>query len=645
MIIKEVHISNLRCIKNETIKLNELTLLVGANGVGKSSFLTALQLFYSTDDTLTEEDFFANNTTDEACISVTFTNLSSQAKLLFNKYLEGEDLTVVRVFRWNNGHVLATYHGSKLQIADFSLVRTANSAADKKTAYLAIRADTRFSGLPAWSSQSTGLEAIEAWEITHPELCERGRDDGQFFGYKSVSAGYLGRFTKFILVPAVRNAAIDGEEGKNSLFGQLIDIAIRSNTDGTTELLELTKEMKTRYEKIIDTTKTSELRKIEEDLSRELATYVIASDVKLSWDEMPTLQLPPPKAIAKVGEEGHVSSIEKKGHGLQRAFIMTLLQYLESTKKRKNAEAIQEGEEIEIPNLILGIEEPELYQHPDRQRHFFKILSNLAKINNTPSETSSTQVIYTTHSPYFVGLNHFDDIRLIRKKKNETIPEAYITSVTLDKVAIELASLVGGDQRQFTGDSLRIRLQTLMTPWMNEGFFAREVILVEGESDRAAILATATLLNKDLESMGITIIPCMGKANIDRPTLVFRNLGIPTYILWDSDKGGGEPKTELNRRLLKLVDKPEEDYPAIIDTNYACFNKDLETTLEEEITKEIFSSIVLNLQSKYEITKKDVLKNPLIMTELLVEADSKGKRSTTLISIVENILNLYPPLG
>jgi len=35
---------------------------------------------------------------------------------------------------------------------------------------------------------------------------------------------------------------------------------------------------------------------------------------------------------------------------------------------------------------------------------------------------------------------------------------------------------------------------------MNEGFFAEVVVLVEGEDDRAAIHAVATLLDYDLES-------------------------------------------------------------------------------------------------------------------------------------------------
>ena len=69
-----------------------------------------------------------------------------------------------------------------------------------------------------------------------------------------------------------------------------------------------------------------------------------------------------------------------------------------------------------------------------------------------------------------------------------------------------------------------------MTPWMNEGFFADMVVLVEGEADRVAILAVAQSRQQDLEAMGVCVIPCMGKNNMDRPTLVFRGLEY-TYLL------------------------------------------------------------------------------------------------------------------
>ena len=37
------------------------------------------------------------------------------------------------------------------------------------------------------------------------------------------------------------------------------------------------------------------------------------------------------------------------------------------------------GEDAQMPGLILGIEEPELYQHPSRQRHLARILWGLSQ--------------------------------------------------------------------------------------------------------------------------------------------------------------------------------------------------------------------------------------------------------------------------
>ncbi len=59
---------------------------------------------------------------------------------------------------------------------------------------------------------------------------------------------------------------------------------------------------------------------------------------------------------------------------------------------------------FQLPNLVLAIEEPELYQHPSRQRHLASVLLNLAE-GALPGVAKNTQVIYTTHSPLFVGLD------------------------------------------------------------------------------------------------------------------------------------------------------------------------------------------------------------------------------------------------
>ena len=57
------------------------------------------------------------------------------------------------------------------------------------------------------------------------------------------------------------------------------------------------------------------------------------------------------------------------------------------------------------PALVLMIDEPELYQHPNRQRHMSEILLTLA---NKSTSGREMQIIYTTHSPHFAGIDRLD---------------------------------------------------------------------------------------------------------------------------------------------------------------------------------------------------------------------------------------------
>jgi hypothetical protein len=70
--------------------------------------------------------------------------------------------------------------------------------------------------------------------------------------------------------------------------------------------------------------------------------------------------------------------------------------------------------EPQLPGLVLAIEEPELYQHPSRQRHMASVLLELSQ-GTIPGVAKRTQVLYSTHSPLFVGLDRFEQIRLLRK--------------------------------------------------------------------------------------------------------------------------------------------------------------------------------------------------------------------------------------
>lgn len=299
---------------------------------------------------------------------------------------------------------------------------------------------------------------------------------------------------------------------------------------------------------------------------------------------------------------------------------LTVAQYSPlQTGKTEQGQAIErEATPMRLPNLILSIEEPELYLHPNRQRHLSRILLELAS-GGVPGVAENTQVIYSTHSPLFVDIQRFDQVRRFHKVlTQDDIPkETKIKFATLDEIARIIEQADQQPEGTYTAETLQPRLQALMTPWMGEGFFAELVVLVEGEEDRAVIIGTARMFQTvkgqyiDMETMGISIIPCMGKNNLDRPTSIFRSLGIPTYTIWDSDcqKGTASKQSkskESNHRLLRLCGASVEDWPENSSSCFACFKVDMGTTCVVRLEK-------IDLIDYYSHRWKDSLMTRLIV--------------------------------
>lgn len=229
MIIESVHIKNFRSILDETLSCDALTALVGANGAGKSSFLRGLDLFYNSSPKVDQEDFYNGESAEELSIAVTFMDLDDEAKDLFLPYMQGDRLTVERVFSYSEGAISWKYHGATLQDPNLQAVRSGLAAKDRgksaKEAFEKNRALPGYETLPDWPGKlGDVLELLKRWEAAHPGNCARQRDDGQFFGFKEVAQGYLGRFTRFLFIPAVRDASTDTADGKGSVFFVLMDL-------------------------------------------------------------------------------------------------------------------------------------------------------------------------------------------------------------------------------------------------------------------------------------------------------------------------------------------------------------------------------------------------------------------------------------
>ena len=651
MLVENVQVKNFRSILNESLPCDSLTALVGRNGSGKSSFLSALELFYTPTARVTSEDFYDEDVTQDIEIVVTYSNLKAEAKGLFSSYLDNDRLVVVRVFSDPQSGRSGTYHGMRLQNPDFTDIRNTAGAMPKRHKYSELRETEKYASLSPASSAEAVLQSLADWEEQNPDQCKPLRDDGQFFGFTQVAQGYLGRYTKFIHIPAVRDALDDAMEKRGSSVTEIMDLVVRSALAKRDDVEEFKQRTQDEYREVMNPQKLTELEELANDLSKTLQSYVPDAKVLLHWSELSDISIPMPEAEVKLIEDDFESRVERTGHGLQRAFIITMLQHLNAVRSvgaepengtTQEDEPGTEAGNVQLPNLVLAIEEPELYQHPSRQRHLASVLLNLAK-GAIPGVAENTQVIYATHSPLFVGLDRFDQIRVLRKvSRGDGRPKStQLKKADMESVAKELWEAGDGEGEIFTAETLKPRLQSIMTPLMGEGFFADVVVLVEGEDDRAAILGYARSRDRDFDSLGITVIPCSGKSSIDRPLLIFRQLGISVYVVWDGDYGGNDARPEENRHLLRLLGEPEQDWPESVGDSFACFRVELEKTLQDEIGIESFTQWLAEAQQAFGIAKKEhALKNPAVHEYVVDKATSSGRTSVSLESIIEKIVAL-----
>ena len=648
MLIEEVRVKNFRSILDETLPCDSLTALVGRNGAGKSAFLSALELFYAASPIVTPGDFYAENTDQDIEIEVTFGYLSAEAKELFSPYIRQDKLSVVRVFCDPERGRSGTLHSARMQNPDFDIVRNAGGRAAVNTAYRKLRETVEYSSLPSARSADVAEEALANWELQNPEKCLLQRDDGQFFGYGQVGGGRLRKFTDYLLIPAVRDAREDATEGRGSPITQMMDLVVRKVLTNRQELNEFKERTKVQYSEIAAPDKLTELTGLQDDLSQTLRSYVPDARVVLDWSELSEISFPEPQAIVRLVEDGYQSTVDRTGHGLQRAFIVTMLQHLASTADRGGStetdeESESDGGSNSNPNLILAIEEPELYQHPSRQRHIANVLLSLVE-GGIPGVAKSTQVIYTTHSPLMVGLDRFDQIRVLRKDVHwaERPKVTKLKRVDIEAVASALWKADGETGEKYTAMTLRPRLQTIMTPWMNEGFFADIVVLVEGEDDRTVILGMARSMNLDFDGNGISVIPCSGKDNIARPYAIFRQLDIPVFVVWDGDFGDKSANPNGNISLLRILGQPEEDWPSFIRDDCACFKRNLEKTLQEEIGHSLFDQLLSQAQDTLGIRKKkQAIKNVSVIQSIMAGAAADGRSSPTIESVVKKIMTSW----
>lgn len=173
-----------------------------------------------------------------------------------------------------------------------------------------------------------------------------------------------------------------------------------------------------------------------------------------------------------------------------------------------------------VAGEVVLIEEPELFLTPQAQRYLYRLLRQFADLGN--------QVIYSTRSPAFVdAARHSEIVRLDlangRRSMRRTPPRLLT-------------------ERQ------KLRLAADFDHERSEMFFARAVVLVEGQTERLSLPFVFRAMGHDPDAEGISIVEVGGKSNLPPAARVLRELGIPFVTVFDADRGSASAALDAEIR-------------------------------------------------------------------------------------------------
>jgi len=571
MKITEIEIENFRSLKNVNIKPKNLLALVGRNNSGKSNVLKALELFFDT-PARSIDSFYNHNINDPIKIKITFKYLTNWEKEQFRPWMLNEETLIVeKTFSFEAINIFAIKRSPAIE-----WLKEENFNANNIQEWWENKEDLVVNGLNFYETfdYSSKKPGVNVWKDKAREFLSNHKDQITWEevtvenpqGYPNVLKGAL---PEFIYIPAVRDVSDEAKVAKTNPFGQLIHSVIEEIPDEFKE--NLSAKLK-EIEKNLNRSSENEqrfqaIKNIEDTLNRLMSEHM-ACDIEISMT-MPELK-EVFGAVKVYANDGTRTSIEAKGHGMQRSLIFTILRAYADLTHIKKA-----GDQARERTTIFAIEEPELYLHPQSQRTLMSVLQSIAK--------GKDQIVLSTQSNLFVDISKFDQICIMRQEKKNGNFESSPTQLTIEEIMEDFR--VRNPRIPASEESIRELNWYAFNPMLNEGLFADKVVIVEGPSEQYSLPIYGDILEFNFDRQNISVVHCDGKGTMDRILRIFNGFKIPTYLWFDGDKDKSEQHAKTIG-LLKLLGSSIlniSDLQTISADNYTVLEYDLEKTMQEEM--------------------------------------------------------------
>jgi predicted ATP-dependent endonuclease of OLD family len=488
---------------------SDYSVLIGENNSGKSNILHALQLIIG--ESWPSERLFSEND---------FYNLDTSQviniRILFDQYIE----------HWVNKFPCQV-QGFQLVCKAYKRKTGKKNPGDLKCDYFCVDKKGEVINYPA-DPLKKGEKYVGAW------LPLRVNSE-------------MRESIPLIYVDVMREYDRHSPSGRWTILRKLFDDVNREfqQSKDTVEILlepdqpkvKLTRQQafQTRMHAAYDLLKTDSFKKIEELLAKNALEHMGLTkeegSISLHFDSHdPTnvyksLQL----FVSQLGIETSASDV---GAGLQSAIVVGILRTYEELKR--------EG-------AIFAIEEPEVFLHPQKARYFASVLHSIADSGN--------QVFVSTHSPIFVNIHRTEDVCIVRRTKEAgtKVTKAGELNLTLEEREL-------------------LRLLTEFDAQRNELFFARKILLTEGDTEKIIFPLAFKALGSDINKLGISVIECGGKTKIPLFIKVCRAIELPFYVVVDEDIHPIDPSWPEKRQTAQKED----------NAKHARWNKAITETISEK---------------------------------------------------------------
>lgn len=574
MRLKTLSLKNFRCFPDEKIDFGSYCALVGANNAGKSAVVAAIDIFFRSHPKripITIDDFYKRDPKRELKIELTFSDLDDKALDAFSHYARSGDLTFFIKANIDGINVKASIHGMRFANPQFAPFFEMGNATDKKQFYESLSVANAH--LPSWKNQNQAAEALRAFENANPSQNSPIASGDNAFGIEG-PVKRLKQFIDFVYIPAVKDAEDEAIEASNTAFSRLVDRAVRANLNIDERIEKIRKIAKIEIDSIAKEHEKV-LLNLASKIDQEYRKFnSLESKIHLEWGDFDdeNLEISLPSVHLQVSDDLIRNSIGKFGHGTQRNYLMALLMVSASY------------DFTESQALIIACEEPELYQHPPQARVLASALSSLA--------SDKTQIIVTTHSPYFITSKAFENIRLVRRTRG-------LHSRTYSWSADENCSLIAKakGEKPIGAAAALAAINQFLQNQINEMFFAPCVIFVEGEEDKAIIGKYFSLSGKQKELLmkGVSIIPTNGKGNLINALSMARGFEIPFFAVFDGDMNLSETKEKtknlkLNKNIMAIIDYKGDGNEGTFDSdiiadNFCAWKNCIQTAFSSELIK------------------------------------------------------------